>query len=66
MSRQEDLRRIAELMKLMNREQLLVVKALLLVRATRKWVAVHGAALVDRVARAIVIGEDDNAHKKLR
>lgn len=66
MSRQEDLKRIAELMAQMSHEQLLVVRAMLLVRIARRWVAVQGAALVDRMARAIVIGEDDHDRKNRR
>lgn len=56
MSRREDLKRIAELMAQMDNEHLLIVRALLLIRISRKWVAVQGAALLDRAARPWVIG----------
>jgi len=66
MSRREDLKRIAELMAQMNGEQLLIARAMLLIRVARRWVAVQGATLVDRMARAIVIGESDHDQKNRR
>lgn len=66
MSRHEDLKRIAELMSQMNREQLLIVRAMLFARVVRRWVAVQGATFVDRMARAIVIGDDRHEGKNKR
>lgn len=58
MNRDEALREIAKLIEQMDRGQLLVFRALMLAKSTRRWVAVQGAILMDRMAQAIIIGED--------